>query len=755
MRKALSVALSLAVIFLSPGLGCYRAVAAMVDSAPLTPAIGMMQTAPVFQNSVLLNIGVVSMLSHDDVPNLSPIMTGNPTGSDPWDSEAKKFVGSMLAHPGAIAAHREALLQAFGTREGNGIVQILQKAADRFHSRAITQPKLAAQLKKLRKEFDINDARAVQNFGARLNALIDNSKQQDSSPQVVTVAGPVGNSISETKTLQASAGSRSQLDTQSPPPVITGVIVDGEFPVAALKTAFEAALDRVGPPPSGVELRVLNSPMWGDNPQIRIRVGGRDVYWNYLYNSEADLIRVRHPLIGPLLQVFHRKPSDDLSKRFEAALMLAREAAVRASKASAKTLSIASDGKWTRFITRDGFDINLQIQRGKDGTTGSLVLGRTGPVSGDSGVWKGGAFPHVLNASFDSVQEKPGKMILYGQEKAPFSPNSGKLVLTFSSPMGRDQKMTAISYYQKSGWSLFWKKIFSSSGNDFISAPVDFDRTPITGEAAKEIYALLKEGLDDLDINGADFRGLRLAPYFTQAGRDNYEVSFDQIAPAQLIDALNGLKSLGLRPSHPIFERMPAPIQYRGNVPQQKDGNKSFTGFQGTMQDPLRVLGKILDFPEKIARRTTWFVSRKTHLSPMTASAIISVLWFGAVAGLAFILSAPSYVTIPLAWEAMAFLSVSQTLGSKAAQRKEFKKLSVAVDAHRAELMSIRGVVAIRAIPISGEDDDAHILIEMTNLDSENLAQLPKSIEGFGVETKIVPASMGAKNAASAASSNG
>jgi hypothetical protein len=109
----------------------------------------------------------------------------------------------------------------------------------------------------------------------------------------------------------------------------TGIMVDGKFPTSESEAAFKAALSRVGPLPLGVKLTVMNSSMWGDNPQIKILLDGREIYREYLYHSEADLALVRRTWRNPLTWIAPSKPSHDLSARFEAALLLAREGAAK------------------------------------------------------------------------------------------------------------------------------------------------------------------------------------------------------------------------------------------------------------------------------------------------------------------------------------------------------------------------------------------------------------------------------------------
>lgn len=147
-------------------------------------------------------------------------------------------------------------------------------------------------------------------------------------------AAMAGARAAQAATAAGDAGRRSAAAAEpSAGAVDSGVIVDGAFPSPAIKEAFEAALGRVAPLPAGVTLTVSNSPMWGDNPQIRISVDGRQVYWEYLYHSEANLARLRRTWTNPGTWVIPSEPSKDLSKRFEAALRLAHAGAAKVRSA--------------------------------------------------------------------------------------------------------------------------------------------------------------------------------------------------------------------------------------------------------------------------------------------------------------------------------------------------------------------------------------------------------------------------------------
>lgn len=128
---------------------------------------------------------------------------------------------------------------------------------------------------------------------------------------------------------------------QQDPIVLEGI--DSE----AVKAALLAAANRVGTLPPGVNVVFRGWSRAPDNPQVSIYVDGRKVYWEYLYHSEASLARLRLKWNSPstwLEWSRSRKPSPDLSKRFEAALRLAIEGA---PVARAKAAAAEREPAWT------------------------------------------------------------------------------------------------------------------------------------------------------------------------------------------------------------------------------------------------------------------------------------------------------------------------------------------------------------------------------------------------------------------------
>lgn len=331
---------------------------------------------------------------------------------------------------------------------------------------------------------------------------------------------------------------------------------------------------------------------------------------------------------------------------------------------------VVTVGKWARFVTQNGLDINLQLRREGQRTTGTFILGT---VSGDFGAWKGGASPNVLNSSLGSMKEQSGKQVLYGTEKTPFKKLRdlrGKLVLTLSSPASADQiGIESIAYYQMQGWPTVWRKVFSASAKDLISAPTDFDRTPITGEEAEEIYVALEDA-HDIDFNAAevDFHGLSLSPYVTPTGYDGYRVSFDHMnVPAQLADALSGLRSRGLRPSHPIFQRMtaaPLPPVAAENKPVSKAGPVVKAAFK-----LLGAVAAVVSLPARAATGIIRYVSKKTGLSLEASAAASGLVSMGASFALVF-LSAPLAASGVLLLMSGLFVAYSEMLLNSARKQQ-------------------------------------------------------------------------------------
>jgi hypothetical protein len=106
---------------------------------------------------------------------------------------------------------------------------------------------------------------------------------------------------------------------------------------------YEAAKARVGALPDGVSVDIVRH-FSDDNPLVRVKVDGTRVYFEYLYHSESNLSRLRRTWRNPSTWLPVYKPSKDLSKRYEAALNLAKEisARVRAANGAAVTKNSAA-----------------------------------------------------------------------------------------------------------------------------------------------------------------------------------------------------------------------------------------------------------------------------------------------------------------------------------------------------------------------------------------------------------------------------
>lgn len=104
-----------------------------------------------------------------------------------------------------------------------------------------------------------------------------------------------------------------------------GVTLSGKFGPEAMAAVIAARVS-VGPLPKGVELEFL-SHFAADNPQVRVKIDGRTVYFEYLYHSEANLGRLRRVWWNPLTWFAGMgRPSADVAARYEAAYRFAVEA---------------------------------------------------------------------------------------------------------------------------------------------------------------------------------------------------------------------------------------------------------------------------------------------------------------------------------------------------------------------------------------------------------------------------------------------
>jgi thimet oligopeptidase len=118
------------------------------------------------------------------------------------------------------------------------------------------------------------------------------------------------------------------LEEDAPEAPAQGIVARGALS-PAMQAAIVAARARFGPLPKGVVIEIL-AHFSEDNPQVRILLSNRPVYFEYLYHSEANLGRIRRRWWNPLSWFAGLgRPSDDLSVRVEAALALAVELSER------------------------------------------------------------------------------------------------------------------------------------------------------------------------------------------------------------------------------------------------------------------------------------------------------------------------------------------------------------------------------------------------------------------------------------------
>ena len=162
--------------------------AAMVERVSLAPALGMVESAPAFKVSVLNQVQLANSLIAAPTPTLAPMLSAAPTAADPWRAESAKLVGALIARPAAVAAHQQELRAALGDQ---GVDNLL-KVSSRVQARAAEHPELAAQLAQLKGGVDIENGASVQEMGARLNALFENSRYRPEAPDAVAAGHASG-----------------------------------------------------------------------------------------------------------------------------------------------------------------------------------------------------------------------------------------------------------------------------------------------------------------------------------------------------------------------------------------------------------------------------------------------------------------------------------------------------------------------------------------------------------------------------------
>lgn len=158
-----------------------------------------------------------------------------------------QLVGAMVTQPQAIASHQDELRAALG-KQG---VESLQKAAKNLRASASKDSVLQAQFNNLRSGLDLNDAGAVQELGARLNTLFDNSKSRVEGAS----GGDVASSDSKRKRERMSkewklqrpdrlgaSGTQVLAARKTTPPVVVLPATEGESAVYLVGGSFVSVM---------------------------------------------------------------------------------------------------------------------------------------------------------------------------------------------------------------------------------------------------------------------------------------------------------------------------------------------------------------------------------------------------------------------------------------------------------------------------------------------------------------------------------
>jgi hypothetical protein len=183
MRIPLSRILALAVCLASP------AGAAVVETVSLAPALGLAQTSPSFQASLMNQIQLAASLSGQPAAtiSLSPLtasIAAPAPAADPWRPEAARVVSALVSQPAVLNQNKADIRAALGDQA----YERLTKTASRFASKAPANPALQEQLAGVRRELDLGDPAAVAQLGSRLNALFENSSSRPEEAPGGTVA---------------------------------------------------------------------------------------------------------------------------------------------------------------------------------------------------------------------------------------------------------------------------------------------------------------------------------------------------------------------------------------------------------------------------------------------------------------------------------------------------------------------------------------------------------------------------------------
>ncbi|MDE2143388.1 MAG: hypothetical protein KGJ84_13345 [Elusimicrobia bacterium] len=178
-------------LFLFAVLSCAAPLrAAVVEPVSLAPTLGMVQSAPGFQASVLSQIQLAASLSGQPAAtvSLAPLtaaIAAPAPVSDPWRPEAARLVTALVAQPQSLSFNKEAIRAALGDQT----YERLTKTASRFASKAPANAALQEQLAGIRQGLDLRDPAAVQEMGARLNSIFENSRAKPETAAPAVAAG--------------------------------------------------------------------------------------------------------------------------------------------------------------------------------------------------------------------------------------------------------------------------------------------------------------------------------------------------------------------------------------------------------------------------------------------------------------------------------------------------------------------------------------------------------------------------------------
>jgi len=257
MRPPLSRALVLAVLLAAP------AGAAMIERPSLAPALGMIQTAPAFQASVMNQLQLAASLSGQPAPTLSlaPLtaaIAAPAPAADPFRPEAARLVTALVAQPAALNQNKDAIRAALGDQA----YERLTKTASRFAAKAGKNPALHEQLEGVRKGLDLGDPAAVAELGTRLNKLFENSSAAPAAAAAPAVAEGSGSGTHKPIVSLARAGEKPALTPQALEAYVAEhqvITARGmkkvNFASGDYNPAYDAALKKMG-----VDVVVIKTP---------------------------------------------------------------------------------------------------------------------------------------------------------------------------------------------------------------------------------------------------------------------------------------------------------------------------------------------------------------------------------------------------------------------------------------------------------------------------------------------------------------